>query len=39
MYMPDFEYHAPKTLADACVLLDELGERAIVLGGGIGYSS
>ena len=34
MYMPDFEYHAPKTLTDACVLLDELGERAIVLGGG-----
>lgn len=34
MYMPDFEYHAPKTLADACVLLDELGEKAIVFGGG-----
>lgn len=34
MYIPDFEYHAPKTLADACVLLDELGETAIVLGGG-----
>ena len=34
MYMPDFEYHAPKTLSEACVLLDELGERAIVLGGG-----
>ena len=34
MYMPDFEYHAPKTLTDACVLLDELGEKAIVLGGG-----
>lgn len=34
MYIPDFEYHAPKTLADACVLLDELGEEAIVLGGG-----
>ena len=34
MYMPDFEYHAPKTIADACVLLDELGEKAIVLGGG-----
>lgn len=34
MYMPDFEYHAPKTLADACVLLDELGEKTIVLGGG-----
>ena len=34
MYIPDFEYHAPKNLADACVLLDELGETAIVLGGG-----
>lgn len=34
MYMPDFEYHAPKSLADACVLLDKLGEKAIVLGGG-----
>ena len=34
MYIPDFEYHTPKTLADACVLLDELGEEAIVLGGG-----
>ncbi len=34
MYMPDFEYHAPKTLAEACVLLDELGEKAIILGGG-----
>ena len=34
MYMPDFEYHAPRTLAEACVLLDELGEKAIVLGGG-----
>lgn len=34
MYMPDFEYHAPKTLSEACVLLDELGEKSIVLGGG-----
>lgn len=34
MYMPDFEYHAPRTVADACVLLDELGEKAIVFGGG-----
>jgi aerobic carbon-monoxide dehydrogenase medium subunit len=34
MYMPDVEYHAPKTLAEACVLLDELGETAKVLGGG-----
>ena len=34
MYIPDFEYHAPNTLADACVLLDELGKEAVVLGGG-----
>ncbi len=34
MYIPDFEYHAPKTLVDACVLLNELKEEAIVLGGG-----
>lgn len=34
MYMPDFEYHTPKTLSEACVLLDELGEKAIVLAGG-----
>ena len=34
MFIPDFEYHSPKTLSDACVLLDELGEEAIVLGGG-----
>ena len=34
MYMPDFEYHAPKTLAEACTLLAELGERAVVLAGG-----
>ena len=34
MYMPDFDYHAPNTLADACVLLDELGEKTVVFGGG-----
>lgn len=34
MYMPDFEYHAPHTLADACVLLDELGEKAMLFAGG-----
>ncbi len=31
MYIPDFEYHAPQTLADTCALLNELGESAIVL--------
>jgi carbon-monoxide dehydrogenase medium subunit len=34
MYMPDFEYHTPGTLAEACTLLDELGEKATVLAGG-----
>lgn len=34
MYMPDFEYHAPRTLTEACTLLDELGEKATVLAGG-----
>ena len=34
MYMPDFEYHAPKTLTEACALLAELGNKAVVLAGG-----
>ncbi|ABB32363.1 molybdopterin dehydrogenase FAD-binding [Geobacter metallireducens RCH3] len=34
MYMPDFEYHTPETLTEACALLDELGEQATVLAGG-----
>ena len=34
MYMPDFEYHAPGTLTEACTLLAELGDKAIVLAGG-----
>jgi len=34
MYMPDFAYHAPGTLAEACALLAELGEKATVLAGG-----
>ena len=34
MYMPDFEYHAPKTLTEACALLAELGAKATVLAGG-----
>lgn len=34
MYLPDFEYHAPRTLADACTLLAELGEKVTVLAGG-----
>lgn len=34
MYMPDFEYHAPGTLTEACTLLADLGEKATVLAGG-----
>lgn len=34
MYMPDFEYHAPRTLAETCSLLTELGDGATILAGG-----
>lgn len=34
MYMPDFEYHTPGTLAEACTLLGELGGKVVVLAGG-----
>ncbi|WP_243688798.1 FAD binding domain-containing protein [Geotalea toluenoxydans] len=34
MYMPDFAYHAPQNLDEACTLLAELGSKAIVLAGG-----
>ncbi len=34
MNMPDFEYHAPETLMEACALLAELGGNATVLAGG-----
>lgn len=34
MHMPDFEYHTPATLAEACTLLAELGDKATVLAGG-----
>ncbi len=34
MYMPDFEYHAPGTMAEACKLLAELGGKAVILAGG-----
>ncbi|MBW6485550.1 MAG: FAD binding domain-containing protein [Syntrophobacterales bacterium] len=34
MNMPDFEYHAPETLQEACALLAELGRNATVLAGG-----
>jgi carbon-monoxide dehydrogenase medium subunit len=34
MYMPDFEYHSPRTLNEACALLAELGDKATILAGG-----
>ncbi len=34
MYLPDFDYHAPASLGEACRLLDELGPDARVLAGG-----
>jgi carbon-monoxide dehydrogenase medium subunit len=34
MYMPDFEYHAPGSLTEACTLMAELGDKATVLAGG-----
>lgn len=34
MYLPDFEYAAPRSLAEACALLNELGPAAKVLAGG-----
>lgn len=34
MYLPDFDYHAPATLAEACDLLANLGPEAKVLAGG-----
>ncbi|MCM2358362.1 MAG: xanthine dehydrogenase family protein subunit M [Geobacteraceae bacterium] len=34
MYMPDYEYHAPGNLAEACALLGELGGKVTVLAGG-----
>ncbi|MDD4766329.1 MAG: xanthine dehydrogenase family protein subunit M [Desulfotomaculaceae bacterium] len=34
MYLPDFEYYAPDSIAEACQLLSQLGEKAKVLAGG-----
>jgi carbon-monoxide dehydrogenase medium subunit len=34
MYLPDFEYHTPGSVAEACTLLAEFGEKAAVLAGG-----
>ena len=34
MYLPDFDYHMPETLTDACQMLGDFGPRAKVLAGG-----
>ncbi len=34
MYLPDFEYHAPRTLDEAYRLMEEHGSRAKVMAGG-----
>lgn len=34
MFLPDFEYHAPETVAEACTLLAELDGKVTVLAGG-----
>ena len=34
MYLPDFDYYAPSTVAEVCTLLEELGPDARVLAGG-----
>ncbi len=34
MYLPDFEYHMPATIQEACALLAEKGQVAKVLAGG-----
>ncbi len=34
MYLPDFEYYQPKSLAEACRLMTKFGSRARILAGG-----
>lgn len=34
MFLPDFEYHLPETVAEACLLRRDLGPKAKVLAGG-----
>ena len=34
MYLPDFDYYAPSSVAEVCALLEELGPDARVLAGG-----
>lgn len=34
MYLPDFDYYAPDSLAETCTLLDRFGPQAKILAGG-----
>ncbi|MFX4261848.1 FAD binding domain-containing protein [Pelotomaculum propionicicum] len=34
MYLPDFEYYAPDSIAEACQMLSQYGNRAKVIAGG-----
>lgn len=34
MYLPDFDYYAPDSIAEACQLLSEFGSKAKVIAGG-----
>lgn len=34
MYLPDFDYYSPESVAEACQLLTQFGDRAKVLSGG-----
>lgn len=34
MYLPDFDYYAPKTIQEACSLLTQFGDEAKLLSGG-----
>lgn len=34
MYLPDFDYYAPKTIQEACSLLTQFGDKAKLLSGG-----
>lgn len=34
MYLPDFDYHAPESVGEACALLAKLGKSAKILAGG-----
>ena len=34
MFLPEFDYHEPSTLEEACAMMAELGDRAKPLAGG-----